>query len=280
VQVRNYGTSPVSFRVRLRIGDWTDSAQVSGLQPAAAREVSFRPWTCPDSGVCVLRCSTELSGDEYHANDTCTAAVVVRYHDAALLEILVPADTVDSGTFVRPQVRVRNNGTQPETFILTFRIPDEGYSRPAQLTVAPDTACTALFPPWVPHLLGDHAMSCTLALAPDQNPSNNLLSGLVTVRPDVGVEEARAVAAFSFDVPSPLTAGSDVTARLCLPGTGPVALTLYNAAGRLVAAPVRRLAAAGRQQMDIPSAELSCGAYLLRLDAPGRSATRRVLIVR
>jgi len=190
VAVYNFGLLPASFPVRLTIGgSYRDSAQVTGLAPTESVHVSFRSWTAPSGGDVTLRCSTALAGDEYPANDTCVVLLRSRMHDVAVVEILIPPDTVDSGVSIRPTVTVRNNGTQTETFIATFRIPDEGYNRPAQAALPPDSVGIVAFANWVPRLSGYHALSCTLSLAGDQNDTNNLIRGGVVVRGTPGVAE-------------------------------------------------------------------------------------------
>jgi len=190
LRVRNLGLSTASFPVRMTIGTgYADSADVLGLAPGDSADIEFRGWVAPESGDFTVRCSTALAGDEYPANDTLSGNVTVRLHDVAVTAIVSPPDTVDSGAVVRPRVRVRNNGTQPETFVGTLRIPDEGYERMAQVRLEAKAETVMTFVNWTPQLPGYHALSCTLALSGDEVAGNDLLSGGVFVRGLTGVAE-------------------------------------------------------------------------------------------
>ena len=132
-----------------------------------------------------------------------TSLVWARYHDAAMAEIVVPSDTVDSGRIVYPQVRIRNNGTQSEYVTATFRIPDEGYLRQSRVTVPANDEMSVTFATWVPKQLGTHAVRCSLSLTGDAEPLNDTMSGTVVVLP-VGIAEGKQKPpAFRLDVPRP-----------------------------------------------------------------------------
>jgi len=233
VRVRNFGLSTASFPVRLTISPgYSDSASVLGLAPGDSSEVEFREWVAPESGEFTVRCSTGLADDEYPVNDTLSGNATVRLHDVAVTAILSPADTVDSGAIVRPGVRVRNNGTQPETFIGTFSIPDEGYKRMAQVSLEAKAETVMTFVTWVPRQPGYHALSCTLALGGDEVAGNDRLSDGVFVRRLTGVAE---------DAATLLAPGSIRTVnRSCLfvpaapDGGRRAAMWLLDAAGRRV----------------------------------------------
>jgi hypothetical protein len=231
VRVRNLGLATASFPVRMTIGTgYADSAAVPGLAPGDSADIEFRDWVAPESGDFTVRCSTALAGDEYPVNDTLSGNATVRLHDVAVTAIVSPPDTVDSGAVVGPRVRVRNNGTQPETFIGTLRIPDEGYERMAQVRLEAKAETVMTFVTWIPRLPGYHALSCTLALGGDEVAGNDLLSGGVFVRRLPGVAEGAAAL---------LAPGSVRTVnRGCLlvpatpGGERPAATWLLDAAGR------------------------------------------------
>jgi hypothetical protein len=113
----------------------------------------------------------------------------VYFRDIALLAITSPTDTVDSGRVLSPQARVRNNGTQDETFLMYFRIPDESYDHWSMARALPPGHETLLtFTPWTPGLFGDHGYS-GLLVAGDMDPSNDALDGSVYVRTGAGIAE-------------------------------------------------------------------------------------------
>jgi len=190
VEVRNFGLNPVSFPVRLSIGaEYADSSVVSNLAPGDAAVVAFRPWTAPLRGFCPVRCTTGLAGDQFPENDVHVETAQVYFRDLAVLEITSPPDTVDSGRALSPQVRVRNNGTQPESFSARFLIPDEGYEwYPHVWMLPPSRETTATLGPWTPRLAGSHALCCTLRVA-DMDTTNNTIAGSVFVRGSVGIAE-------------------------------------------------------------------------------------------
>ncbi len=95
------------------------------------------------------------------------------------------------------------------------------------------------------------------------------------VTPGVGVPEG------SFDggltarvVPNPAFATAAI--EFVLAGEELVTLTLFDAAGRTVGAPVRQRLAAGPQRLALP-AGLASGLYFARIDAGARSQTVRVV---
>jgi hypothetical protein len=190
VVVRNFGLSTISFRVLFVIwSSYQDDATVSNLAPGDSAVVQFDPWTAPGTGAVYVACATALDGDEFPDNDLITESARVYYRDIALVEVTSPPDTVDSGRVVWPQARVRNNGTQDETFLMYFRVPDEGYDHWTMARALPPGRETLLtFTPWTPNLPGDHSRTGQL-IAGDMDPSNDVLDGNVYVRAGAGVEE-------------------------------------------------------------------------------------------
>jgi hypothetical protein len=191
VTVRNFGLNVISFPVRLGIGtSYSDSATVSNLPAGDSAIVVFRSWTAPAHGTCPVRCTTALASDEFPENDVLAETAQVYYRDIALVGFASPPDTVDSGQVVWPRARVRNNGTQDETFLMFFRIPDEGYDHWSMARALPPGRETLLtFTPWTPKLPGDHSYVGQL-VAGDMDPSNDVLNWSVHVRTGAGIAEA------------------------------------------------------------------------------------------
>ncbi len=235
VEVWNCGEYTATFPVFLAIGtEYADTVEVVNLASHDSLHLEFRAWDPPVYGTHPVSCSTALSADEYPGNDACTTSVRSRWHDCAVVEILVPPDTVDSGETYRPKVTAYNHGTQSETFILTFRIPDPGYERAGAVTLGPDSLAQVNFPPWNAQTAGPHEMSCTLALDRDQVDSNNIVIGWVYVRGS-GVEESGSLPlTFRFDRPCPNPSGSMVRFGYALPQACRVELVVYDVVGRPV----------------------------------------------
>jgi hypothetical protein len=227
VEIWNCGENPASFPVRLTIGsEYEDSVQITDLSAHDSAHVEFQAWTPPVYGTHVVRCSTALVGDEYGGNDVCSTFVRSRWHDVSAVEILAPRDTVDLGSSFMPRVKVRNNGTQPETFRARFRIPDLSYSNLAQATVLAETTvdmnfvtCRCTIPGW-------HGVSCTLDLAADQDESNDVVTNGFFVTA-AGVAERGPVTSIPFGIqtvtrgmlflPRDMTETSDVSDRVPRP---------------------------------------------------------------
>ncbi len=283
VEVWNNSKTPATFPVLLTIGTgYVDTVLVSALQPAHAETLEFAPWVVPPRCTAMVRCSTALSDDEYSGNDVDSGQVLARYHDAALVEIVAPADTVDSGRIVYPQVRIRNNGTQTEYVTATFRIPDESYLRQSRVSVPSHEELPVIFATWVPKQLGTHAVRCSLSLAGDAEPVNDTMSGSVVIAA-VGIAEGtQTPSQFRLDVPRPSVFDRSVAIGYALPKAAEVSLSVYDATGKLVRQLHRGNAAAGEYRLawdgrDGQGRAVPSGAYFCRLDAGDRRATAVLL---
>jgi hypothetical protein len=100
----------------------------------------------------------------------------------------------------------------------------------------------------------------------------------------LGVEGA-GLAALSFAAPGPNPARGPVALRWTLSRSGPVRLSVYDAAGRRVALLRDGVQAAGGHSetfalRDDAGRDLASGLYLLRLEAEGRVLTRRLAAIR
>jgi hypothetical protein len=283
VEVRNYSKTAADFPVMLSISTgYADTVQVTGLAPTQAETLEFKPWTIPPRCTATVRCSTALTGDEYHGNDVWSSVTWARYHDAAMVEITVPADTVDSGRLVYPQALIRNNGTQAEYVTATFRIPDEGYLRQSRVTVPMNEEQSVTFATWVPKNLGPHAVRCSLSLTGDAEPANDTMGGVVYVMP-VGIAEGKsAPPLFRLDVPRPSVFGRSATIGYAIPKTAAVTLAVYDATGALVRQLVRGRAQAGEYRLtwdgrDGQGRMVPTGAYFCRLEAGDQLASAALL---
>jgi hypothetical protein len=107
-------------------------------------------------------------------------------HDVGIVQIAIPSGTIDSTGPIVPQTRVRNYGSNNETFNVTFRI-GSGYTQTRSKTLNVGIEDTVNFPTWAP-IRGTYTTRCSTYLAGDVNHNNDTLSGTVTVRVlDVGV---------------------------------------------------------------------------------------------
>lgn len=107
-------------------------------------------------------------------------------HDVGVVEIVSPADTVDSSIPINPQVKVKNFGTQGETFNATLKI--ESYLETKTIALLPAQESTVTFSPWTPMARGVSFARCSLYLASDENRINDTLTKSFFIRvKDVGV---------------------------------------------------------------------------------------------
>jgi hypothetical protein len=189
-RVKNFGTGSASFPVTFRIGTFYANTQnVTSLNPGDSTLVSFANWAALQRGPHATRCSTALSGDIVHSNDTLSGQVAVRVLDVAATRILAPTGTIDSGTVVTPQARVKNPGTGPASFPVTFRI-GTFYTNTQNVTnLNPGDSILVSFADWTVLQRGTHTTRCSTALTGDMAPGNDAVSCSVFVRTpgDVGV---------------------------------------------------------------------------------------------
>jgi hypothetical protein len=180
-QVQNRGTDPASFTVRFAIdGGYTDDQFVSSLAPGAALLVGFAPWTPNGRGAFGLRCSTLLASDMVSDNDLAIAAVNVAVHDVAATAILAPGGVIYPGPVV-PVATFRNAGTGREPCAVHFAIPGAGYADAVSLPDGLPFADTAVaFAGWNA-AAGSFVGRCSVALAGDQQPANNVATRPVQV---------------------------------------------------------------------------------------------------
>ncbi len=185
LRVKNFGTQTETFTVRFTISDgYADEIQIN-LAAGATANVTFANWQATQTGTFAKRGWTELAGDENPQNDTLTGTVTVPgsapVRDVGTIAILAPADTVDSGTVVRPAVQVKNFGTQTETFTVRFTIGD-GYSDQTDIVLPAGATTDVVFNEWQANTTGTFAKRGWTELGGDENPQNDTLTGTVAVR--------------------------------------------------------------------------------------------------
>jgi hypothetical protein len=104
-------------------------------------------------------------------------------HDVGCVAIVTPSGPVDSGAPFQPRARVRNYGTQTETFRVILTVGPLYASNIAVFNLPPDSERVILFDPWILNFSrGTWATKCTTTLISDSNPANNTQTGSTTVR--------------------------------------------------------------------------------------------------
>jgi hypothetical protein len=75
--VYNFGTMGETFRTRLTIGTGYTDTKTTNLGAGAADTLTFANWVANPAGTYAVRCTTELTGDDFPANDLAKDPVVV-----------------------------------------------------------------------------------------------------------------------------------------------------------------------------------------------------------
>jgi len=110
---------------------------------------------------------------------------------------------------------------------------------------------------------------------PPPTVSGNLLSFPATVRGSAASALLYPVRTTDLDPASGM-----VTVRFRLPSDGPVTLSVLDAAGRIIAAPVEGPLTAGMHTLSVPVSSLPEGVFLFRLEAGGGSSVSRFTVGR
>jgi hypothetical protein len=150
----------------------------------------FDTLTLAQRGGFAVLCSTMLSGDGLDTNDRKTGTVTVRVRDVALLAIVTPPDTVDSGDVVAPEVRIANRGSEAAVFNAFFRMEygtdTVGYLDTVSLTLAAAKESLVTFSSSAALSRPGEWNITTWSDLADQHPENDTLRKTVLVVPPGG----------------------------------------------------------------------------------------------
>jgi len=219
-----------------------------------------------------------LQVSEYYAID-------IPSHDVGVTQILAPRDTVDSGATVTPQAVIRNSGSSGETFDVRFAIGAD-YADTVTLTLSPGSTDTVGFEDWGALELGTFAVTCSTMLASDTNPANDAVHDSVYVSPFTGVAEQRGLpGVFSLGRVAPSPSRGRVVVRFGVPRLTPATVRVYSAAGTVVRTICSSSLAPGYYSLDWNGRDAAgrpagAGVYLVRLEAEGFAATRKLVLQR
>jgi hypothetical protein len=101
---------------------YTDDAFILNMPPMSVETLEFTTWVPTSLESLGIIAWTYWQGDSVPEDDTLRSGFRVRVRDVAVTTILQPPSAADSGVYYNPSCRVRNQGTQPETFNVNFRI--------------------------------------------------------------------------------------------------------------------------------------------------------------
>ncbi|MEO0077615.1 MAG: hypothetical protein ABIK86_01255, partial [candidate division WOR-3 bacterium] len=190
--IRNFGDRQDTFPVTFQIGAGYSRTVVRVLAPSRTDTVEFDDWHAGPVGRLTTVCFTSLTRDQNRSNDTIRSHVDVVppvRHDVAVVAILDPVGSIDSGTQVVPRAVVQNMGDAAEVFPVTFDI-GASYSETVQTELGIGQTDTVEFPLWVAQPVGTVALTCYSNLTADDDRSNDTARSQVEVvacRHDVGV---------------------------------------------------------------------------------------------
>ncbi|MEO0068471.1 MAG: T9SS type A sorting domain-containing protein [candidate division WOR-3 bacterium] len=202
VMVKNNGTTPASFYVRLQIGSSYDEQRlVLNLQPDEERLVSgFGTWSADIPGTYPVRCSTRLADDMVPENNLITTTVRVVVLDVGPTQIVEPPAVVFEGATVRPATKVKNYSEAPADIAIAFLIQDRQgnllYSATESLSLRPLQETTHTFSQtWQATTSGNYsAISYTIYDAENRHQNDTIIKPF-EVRPEIthGWSEMAAV---------------------------------------------------------------------------------------
>jgi hypothetical protein len=181
-RVRNLGNvtfAGVTARFDISLGGYTNTKPVPYLAPGDSADIAFNSWTAVGRGAFATRCTLTYAGDMGPTNNQLTGAGTVNVHDLTAKSITAPAGTIGPGSTITPAALVRNSGTLREAGKAFFRINctppyAESVFLANGLPPAADTALT--FPDWTVVGLGPLTATCSLYLASEQQPADNVVS--------------------------------------------------------------------------------------------------------
>jgi hypothetical protein len=177
-KVKSLGSQQETFSITMTIGPGYTNTQGQTLDPGDSALVVFADWTPVTRGLCAVRCTVALNGDQMPANDLRTGSVFVRVQDMAVTAILDPRGSIPESTVIEPCAVVANLGNLPETFRVRFRITNQGssvYADSEDVTtpMPPGHRDTFGFDAWQATPEGDYYAFAVVSAPRDQNRAND-----------------------------------------------------------------------------------------------------------
>ncbi len=180
-QVTNYSEFALTFPVVFKIGTNYTQRRNKTLNPQQSDTINFPAWTATQFITYLVKCSTELNGDQNPSNDCHIDSVwLFEMIDAATITILAPTGSIDSGTVVTPKAIIKNFGTRAKTIPVNFSI-GSNYIDSRNIYLGAGNSDTLEFSNWTAQPLGSHLVKCSTALIGDENLSNDLAVDSVNV---------------------------------------------------------------------------------------------------
>jgi CARDB len=180
--VKNLGTEPESFNVNFSFPGYSSTKKVANLMPGASQEVNFDSWTATAPADFTAWATAQLLREENKVNNSMKATfkVIKPKHDVGVTAILNPIGEITENSVTIPSARVKNFGTETESFTVTFEF--SGYSSAKKVTrLEPGKTATLDFDKWTPKDLNHYTTKVTTNLGGDEDKTNNTLKSSFNV---------------------------------------------------------------------------------------------------
>ncbi len=175
-RVKNYGTSPATFFVAMRIGYIYSNFRMKTLPAGAEDTVNFIAWQ-PMRGACSTRCVVFLTNDVVPRNDTLDGSCFIKVYDIGVFGITQPTGIIDTANIIIPKATVKNYGNETESFNAVFMIPGTKWASIKPVTnLLPDSISLVEFNPWTIEPRGNYTTKCSTYLATDMVLNNNTMN--------------------------------------------------------------------------------------------------------
>jgi len=245
VKIKNFGNVSENFNVKFTIDGpakttWTDDSIVT-VSAGNELTIDFASWTVGPSGNYTTKCTTELSTDMDGSNDKQDSTFTVvgtLSHNVGTMEIITPiSGDIDSVAIITPKARVKNYGSNSETFNVKFTI--EG---PAKATWTDDTTVslnsleelTIEFEDWTVGACGNYTAKCSTELSGDEfydNDKKEISFAIVVAPPSTPGWAMLESIPVSIDAARLAKAIKDGGAITGVPGEGKEATQLFAFTG-------------------------------------------------
>jgi hypothetical protein len=280
--VKNFGESPVSFSVLLKVDTvLVGTAQVESLAAQTTDTLEI-PFALPESLGHLVSCSTALTGDEQPANDRLQEQFMVVPRDV-IFGSMPPWDTARMGDIILLSARVHNFGPGSDTFpvlLAVTRVSDSQLVFADTMPVHVDSghAVYVFSRQWIPPNPG--AYRCLFRI--DTVPLVDTAGFFLLILP-LGVEEGASQsqpgARLVCVSPNPMT--DRATVRFRLAREQPVHLYVCDLTGRTVAVLADGILGPGAYRRDWHAApNVPNGVYFLSFAAGADNTVQKLVLTR
>jgi hypothetical protein len=214
-KIKNNGSDIINFNTTFKIGTYSSLKTINNLFPSKETTITFDAWTIGPRNNYVSKCSVALVSDEVRTNDTLSCAFSIRVRDYAATSITAPTSPADSGTVITPKAWIYNNGTVNEADSVKFYIVGTSYVSMKYVILNAGNSIEQSFDPFTLNIpRGSYTMRCTTKLNSDMVVSNNLATGIFSMR----VHDYAAVTITS--PASPVDSGTIITPTVWIYNNG------------------------------------------------------------